>query len=180
MLPAPGDKVNILEDGAEVEIGDIAIEAINTPGHCFHHHAYAIGDRLFAGDIAGVRLGESKYLSVTSAPPQFHLESYLTSIQRIKERQFSQLHLTHFGVVHEVAEHLTKYAAEVIGAAEMVKDLVDDGNDDESIRGAYQACQLEQASRAELPPGLWDDYQASNSTDMCADGLRMYWEREAG
>lgn len=177
MLPAPEDRVNILEDCATVAIGDLTIEAIDTPGHCFHHHAFAIGDHLFAGDIVGACLGDSEYISVTSAPPQFHLESYLNSIERIEARHFSKLHLTHFGEVDDVDVHLAKYRAAVIGAAEIVKALIADGNDAESIQVAYQAFQMEQAFKAGLPRDLWDDYQASNNTDMCADGLRMYWER---
>ena len=38
---------------------------------------------------------------------------------------------------------------------------------------------MEQAFKAALPRESWDDYQLANPTDMCADGLRMYWEREA-
>ena len=179
MLPAPEDRVHILEPGATVAIGDVTVEAIDTPGHCFHHHAYAIGDALFAGDIAGARLPGSGYISVTSAPPQFHLESYLDSIDRIMGRSFSTLYLTHFGEVSDVGDHLANYRAEVVGAARMVKSLIDDGNDPESIQVAYQAFQMEQAFKAELPRAMWDDYQIANNTDMCADGLRLYWEREA-
>ncbi|MGI9242323.1 MAG: MBL fold metallo-hydrolase [Verrucomicrobiales bacterium] len=179
MLPAPEAKVHTLEDGETVTIGELEIEAINTPGHAFHHHAFAIGDTAFVGDAAGVCLAGTDYISVTSPPPAFHLESCLSSIDRLAGRNFSTIHLTHFGIIEGVADHLARYRAEVAGAAEVVRGLIADGNDSEAIRVAYQAFQMEQAYRAGLPRERWDDYQAINSTDMCADGLRTYWERES-
>ena len=179
MSPAPEQRVAILADGETVACGELSVEAIDTPGHAFHHHAFAIGDVVFAGDVAGARLAGSNYTSVTSAPPQFHLESYLDSIDKLAKRNFSKIYLTHFGEVTEVREHLVSYRAAVIGSAEMVRALIRDGNDAASIQIAYQAFQMEQAFKAELPRALWDDYQLANGTDMCADGLRMYWERHA-
>ena len=179
MLAAPEGSVQVLEDGAVVEIEGVEIEALDTPGHCFHHHAFAVGDALFTGDVAGARLGESGYISVTSAPPQFHLDSYLQSIDRLAARNFGTLYLTHFGRVDAVGAHWSAYRPALIGAAELVKSLLDDGGDAESVRIAYQAFQMEQAFKTELPPSQWEDYQRANHTDMCADGLRLYWEREA-
>lgn len=179
ILPAPEDRVSTLTDGETIEIGGIEIEAIDTPGHAFHHHAFAIGDRCFSGDVAGARLPGSAYTSVTSAPPQFHLSSYLASIDRLLARNFSHLHLTHFGAVDDVQAHLDSYRQSVIGAAGVVKAFIDAGENPESIRVAYEAFQLEQAFKAELPRNLWDTYQLANGTGMSADGLRMYWEREA-
>lgn len=178
MLPAPEDKVHVLEDGETVDTGGIQIEALDTPGHAFHHHAFAIGDLVFSGDVAGARLQGTRYTSVTSAPPQFHLPSYLASIDRLAERDISKLYLTHFGEVSDVEEHLTRYRSAVIGAAELVKTLIGAGNDVESIRIAYEAFQMEQAFNTQLPRDQWDSYQLVNGTGMSADGLRMYWERE--
>jgi glyoxylase-like metal-dependent hydrolase (beta-lactamase superfamily II) len=179
MLPAPETMVQALEDGETVTIGGVTVEAIDTPGHAFHHHAFAIGDVAFAGDAAGVRLDGTDYLSVATPPPAFHLESCLNSIDRLAGRQFDRIYLTHFGGIDTVDEYLSRYRSAVIGAADLIQSLAAGGDDAESIRVAYQAFQMEQAYQAGLPRDRWDDYQVINSTDMCADGLRMYWERES-
>ena len=179
MLPAPEAMVQPLGDGETVTIGGVTIEAIDTPGHAFHHHTFAVGDVAFAGDAAGVRLEGTDYLSVTAPPPSFHLESCLDSIDRLASRRFEQIFLTHFGGIDLVDEHLSRYRGAVIGAADLVRSLVAGNDDADSIRIAYQAFQMEQAYQAGLPRDLWDYYQLINSTDMCADGLRMYWERES-
>ena len=179
MLPAPKVKVHALEDGETVAIGRLTVEAIDTPGHAFHHHSFVIGDTAFVGDAAGVRLEGSDYLSVAAPPPHFNLEACLSSIDRLVERQFKRIYLTHFGAIDQVAEHLPMYRAAVIGAAGLIRSLVEAGEEPDAIRVAYQAFQMEQAYQAKLPRDRWDDVQAINSTDMCADGLRMYWERQS-
>ena len=179
ILPAPEENVRALEDGETVDIGGVVIEAIDTPGHAFHHHAFAIGDLCFTGDVAGARLQGTEYTSVTSAPPQFHLESYLASIDRLLERNFSKLYLTHFGELDDVQEHLTRYRTSVAAAAEIIKAFIDSGEDAESIQIAYEAFQLEQAFKLQVPREQWNTFQLANGTAMSADGLRLYWERKA-
>ena len=126
-----------------------------------------------------MRLDGTDYLSVATPPPAFHLESCLSSIDRLAGRQFDRIYLTHFGSIDAVDEYLSRYRSAVIGAADLIRSLVAGGDDAESIRVAYQAFQMEQAYQAGLPRDRWDGYQLINSTDMCADGLRMYWERES-
>ena len=52
--------------------------------------------------------------------------------------------------------------------------------DAESLKVAYFAFQMESAFRTGLPYSEWERYQAANPTDMCADGIRLYWEKQSG
>lgn len=177
MVPAPEDKVNSIEGEGVVEVSGMRVEAIETPGHCFHHHAYRIGDIVFAGDAAGARLDESGFISVTSAPPQFHLEHTLASIAKLRALKPETLYLTHFGKVEDPAAHLDAYHEAVDLNAFFVKQRLDEGMDAESLPVAYEAFQMEQAFRAQLPAPLWETLQEVNGTAMCADGIRLYWEK---
>ena len=40
----------IIEDGAELRIGDIRVQGLYTPGHTDDHFAYVVDDRVFTGD----------------------------------------------------------------------------------------------------------------------------------
>lgn len=173
MLPAAQDRVVALEDGGEVRVGDSLITALDTPGHARHHHAFACDGVVFAGDVAGVRLRGQQYISVTSAPPQFDAEAYDRSIARLLQGNYARLFLTHFGEVDDVRDHLERYRVAVRAASAFVADRLGEGMDDESLRIAYQAFQMEQAFQAGAPPEAWSLYQAANPTTMCADGLRM-------
>ncbi len=173
MLPAAEDRVVALEDGDEVRVGDSVITAIDTPGHARHHHAFVCDGGVFAGDVAGARLPGQKYISVTSAPPQFDAEAYDKSISRLLQGDYAKLFLTHFGVVDDVREHLERYRVAVRAAAAFVAERLVEGMDGESLRIAYQAYQMEQAFQAGTPPEVWAAYETANPTGMCADGLRI-------
>lgn len=177
---APADGVRPVEDGERLAFAGLEIEAVETPGHAFHHHGYRVEDRFFAGDALGARVAEQDYLSVTSAPPQFHLGHTLDSLEKIRGLGVSTLYPTHFGPVPEVEAHLDAYREAVELSAAFVRDRLREGMDEEALRVAYEALQLEQAFRADLPRERWEAFQAINGTDICADGIRMFWEREEG
>lgn len=179
MVAAPAEKVIPLEDGESVAVAGIEIEALETPGHCFHHHAYRIGSTIFSGDSAGAKLDASDFISVTSAPPQFHLEHTLASIEKLKALEPEALYLTHFGKVENPAAHLEAYKDVVDLNAFFVKQRLDEGMDPESLHIAYEAFQMEQAFRAQVPSPIWETLQEVNGTAMCADGIRLYWEKSA-
>lgn len=179
MTPAPEDKVHVIEDGGIVAAAGLKFEALDTPGHARHHLVWAVDGEAFVGDVAGVRLPGWNFLSVTSAPPQFDLEAYEASIDGLLARRFEKLYLTHFGTVEDVDEHLAAYRHEVGSAAGFVRDRLSEGMDGDSLQVAYQAWNLERAFGAELPNGVWRQYDLANPSSMCADGLRLYWEKLA-
>jgi glyoxylase-like metal-dependent hydrolase (beta-lactamase superfamily II) len=176
MVPAPESTVHPLADGEVVAVSGLEVTAVETPGHAFHHHAFAIGDAVFSGDAAGARLGGGNYLSVTSAPPQFHLEHTLASIAKLAARAPERLFLTHFGEVADPAAHLAAYADAVELNAEFVRQRLVEGFTGEALAIAYEAFQLEQAFRLGLPSDRWRDYESINGAAMCAEGIRMFWE----
>lgn len=176
MTAAPEALVRPIADGASVEIAGLSVTAHDTPGHAFHHHAFQIGGDLFTGDAVGARLEGSGYLSVTSAPPQFHLEHTLASIGKLAALAPVRLWLTHFGPVSDPQAHFEAYRAAVELNAEFVRQRVREGLEGEALAVAYEAFQLEQAFRFGLPAALWRDYQAINGAAMCAEGMRMFWQ----
>lgn len=180
MIPAPSDRVHPLSDGAVVEIAGLHVETIETPGHAYHHHVFRIGETVFAGDAAGVRLGENPYTSVASAPPQFDLPHTLASLAKLRSLSPAALYLTHFGAVPDPADHLVAYSEAVELNAIFIRQRLEEKWDTLSLRVAYEAFQFEQAFRHQLPRELWDRYEAINGTAMCADGMRLYWEKRIG
>jgi len=50
--------------------------------------------------------------------------------------------------------------------------------DEESLQIAYQAFQMEQAFSLNTPRETWETLQEINGAGMCADGIRMYWQRK--
>ena len=177
MLPAPADKVTALQDGEAVKLGDVEIVAWDTPGHARHHHAFVIGDVCFTGDVAGMRLESSPYLSVTSAPPQFDPVAYLQSVDRLAAANFRTLYLTHFGSVSDVSWHLATYRQRVTEVYERVAAGLREGISTEENRRRYAEAEHAIAMQAGVSKELWLKGEGANVTSMCADGVRLYCDK---
>jgi glyoxylase-like metal-dependent hydrolase (beta-lactamase superfamily II) len=179
ILPAPAERVVTLKDGDTVKLGKTAVTAIDTPGHARHHHAYAIGDVCFTGDVAGMKLPHSSYISVTAAPPQFDPVAYGDSLQRLHAANFSKLYLTHFGEVTDVSKHLSTYAARVEQCYECIADLLAQDLKGDALREAYGRAEHAIALKAGVSDADWAKYEGANNTAMCADGIALFCEKAA-
>jgi glyoxylase-like metal-dependent hydrolase (beta-lactamase superfamily II) len=179
MLPAPEERVTALQDGEAVRIGGEEIIALDTPGHARHHHAFVVGDMGFTGDVAGLRLEGSGYLSVTAAPPQFDPVAYVASIDRLRAAGLRKLWLTHFSEIADVEDHLCRYRERVQEVHLQIKDWVTAGRSAEDIRTLYRDAEHSRARAAGVSDELWARYELGNATAMCADGIRLYVEKSA-
>lgn len=177
MLPAPADRVVALQDKESVRLGEIEIIAWDTPGHARHHHAFMIGDICFTGDVAGMRLENSHYLSVTAAPPQFDPVAYAQSLDRLLAANFKTLYLTHFGAVSDVEWHLNTYRQRVAEVYERVAADFQAGASGEVNRRNYAVAEHAIAMQAGVSEELWRKGEDANVTSMCADGVRLYCEK---
>jgi glyoxylase-like metal-dependent hydrolase (beta-lactamase superfamily II) len=177
MLPIPAERVVTLTDGQSVKVGSTTFTAIDTPGHARHHHAYACEGVCFTGDVAGMKLPNCDYLSVTAAPPQFDPVAYGDSLQRLHEAGFSKLYLTHFGEVTDVSSHLSRYAMRVEQAFECIQGLLAEGLRGDALRAAYGKAEHEIARKAGVSEEDWLRYECGNSTAMGADGIALFCEK---
>lgn len=177
ILPAPQKRVTPLNDGDHIQVGQTKIVAWDTPGHARHHHAYVIGDACFTGDVAGLRLAHSDYLSVTAAPPQFDPPAYLHSVDRLLEASFKRLFLTHFGEVADVQDHLIRYKERIDAVHQNVQSWVKEGANEAEIRQHYHDAEWKLAQAAGLTKDDWHLHEMSNATAMCADGIRLYVDK---
>ncbi|MGH2774695.1 MAG: MBL fold metallo-hydrolase [Actinomycetota bacterium] len=96
--PLPEERIVALADGDKIELGATTLQAVDTPGHAGHHHAYfdASSGVAFVGDALGVRLPDVGVMRPATPPPEFDLELAVSSIGRIKELDPTEIYLTHF------------------------------------------------------------------------------------
>ncbi|MEZ5387641.1 MAG: MBL fold metallo-hydrolase [Prosthecobacter sp.] len=174
MLPAPAGNVVALQDGESVRLGDVEVTAWDTPGHARHHHAFVIGDVCFTGDVAGMRLQNTNYLSVPSAPPQFDPVAYVRSVDRLIAGGFQTIYLTHFGPVHDVAAHLQAYRPRIAQVHEQVAAWLQEGVSEEENRRRFHDAEHALAMRCGLTEAQWQQCEKGNGTAMCADGIRLF------
>ena len=179
MLPAPSERVTVLTDGESVIVGDTTITAWDTPGHARHHHAFVIGNACFTGDVAGMRLQGTDYISVTAAPPQFDPVAYVASVDRLAAAGFQQLYLTHFGGITDVAAHLALYRQRIQEVHEAVRRDHAAGLTPEQIRTQYQIREHALATAAGISGSDWARLEQSNNSAMCADGVHLWVQKSS-
>lgn len=177
MLPAPADKVTVLNDDDRVRVGEVEVTAWDTPGHARHHLAFIIGKACFTGDVAGMRLQGTRYLSVTAAPPQFEPVPYVASVDRLLAAGLEKLYLTHFSEVTDVVDHLSRYRQRIQDVYEAVKADHAAGADETEIRRRYTTREHALATSLGITDADWQRLEAGNNTIMCADGVRLCVEK---
>jgi glyoxylase-like metal-dependent hydrolase (beta-lactamase superfamily II) len=108
IVPVPEANVRILDETAPTRPAD-GIEWAWTPGHAVHHVAYrhAGSGIVFAGDVAGVRIGDGPVLPPTP-PPDIDVEAWERSLETIGGWQPQGLGLTHFGPVEDSLAQLER------------------------------------------------------------------------
>jgi glyoxylase-like metal-dependent hydrolase (beta-lactamase superfamily II) len=131
--PIPEDRITVLNDGDKIDLGDRTLQAIETPGHAYHHHAYLDDSTgtVFTGDALGVRLPDVGVVRPATPPPEFHLEKTVKSIRRIESLKPERLCLTHFGpaeaapseVCNDAIAAVERWGEWIRGARNTTKDL---------------------------------------------------------
>jgi glyoxylase-like metal-dependent hydrolase (beta-lactamase superfamily II) len=109
LQPVPEERVIVMDDGGQLEVGGRTLSFMDTPGHARHHFCVWDGAShgWFSGDTFGISYRELDTLSgpfifPTTTPIQFDPPALLESIDGLMERKPQNMYLTHFGRVADV------------------------------------------------------------------------------
>ncbi len=101
-------QVTALHDRQKLTLAGHELEILFTPGHAAHHVAlrHVANNAIFAGDVAGVRVPGAEPINPPTVPPEFDLDLWVESIDRLLALKPYALLLIHFGVYYDAADHL--------------------------------------------------------------------------
>ena len=181
--PVAGDRVRPLHDGDEIAMGDRRLTVLDTPGHASHHVALVDSrtGAVFTGDALGIHVPDLPVLRPATPPPEFDLERYVASIDRIRDAARSVLLFAHFGPLADVDATCELAIRRVRDWAGVVEGAVRDGVDPDEL-----AARLESTALADIETGaeatldlemLEDRLRLISSIRMNAQGLARYWQR---
>jgi glyoxylase-like metal-dependent hydrolase (beta-lactamase superfamily II) len=122
LTPVPQGRVQVLEDGAEIDLGGRALRFLDTPGHANHHgciHDPATR-ACFTGDTFGIAYrelyaGSRPYLFAPTTPVAFDPDAWLASLDRLMALEPQAMYLTHYG-------RLDQPAAQVDALRQSIRD----------------------------------------------------------
>jgi glyoxylase-like metal-dependent hydrolase (beta-lactamase superfamily II) len=177
-LPAPRENIIPVEDGDAIEVAGLRFRALSTPGHARHHHVYRLDDIGFMGDALGILLPKRNWIDLPAPPPEFDLEAWKESLQRIRQQEFSTIYRTHFGEVGDVAEQIDSFEQILIEAANLVRQMMAEGLERSSMVDRYQSEMRDRATAAGLDQATAKAYELANPRDMSVDGIARYWRKK--
>lgn len=176
-LSAPKDQIRPLNDGDVVEAAGLQFLALDTPGHARHHMVYQLDDQAIVGDLAGIRLSGRQHLRLPTPPPEFDLESWLASIERVREKKFKRIYLTHFGALDDVESHWPAVASLLERYAGFLRDELGRVADREALVASFTDFEESRMDADGLDAAVRALYAGVGPVGMSVDGLIRYWKK---
>ena len=109
VVPIEASRIQEIHDGDTIKLGDKQVlKFIDTPGHAPHELCIyeSRNGGLFTGDAVGMYVAEGEVLRPLSPPPDFDLELYINTLERLMRLNATTIYFSHFGISNKVQESL--------------------------------------------------------------------------
>ena len=164
------------EDNQVITIGETSFKALYTPGHAKHHISWQVGEVIFTGDVAGVKIGDGPVVP-PCPPPDINLEDWNQSIDLLLKADADSLFLTHFGLIKDKKAHLTELKEILNDWAFWIKEKWERGMNDEEITPLFKDYTMQQLKDKGVNAHGLQQYEAANPSWMSVAGLIRYWKK---
>jgi len=142
LIPIAEERVRVMEDGDELDLGDRQLRFMDTPGHARHH--FCVHDSLtngwFTGDTFGLSYREfdtqnGAFVLPTTTPVQFDPVALKESVAKLVANDPECMYLTHYGRVDDVQ----RLAKMMIAGVDTLTEIAERYNNDDSRRQKIEA-----------------------------------------
>ncbi|MBM3144371.1 MAG: MBL fold metallo-hydrolase [Chloroflexi bacterium] len=178
-LPVPEEQIAVLHGNDEIEIEGLVFRALDTPGHADHHVVYLHEGICFTGDVGGVRMRRHTpsiaHLRIPTPPPEFHLEKWRESIQRLAEEEFTYIAPTHFGIFDDPGRHLAAVQAGLDEIEAWMEKFMPGNPTIETLEREITAWEKERALASGVDVQALPSYEKASPAWMSAAGIQRYW-----
>jgi glyoxylase-like metal-dependent hydrolase (beta-lactamase superfamily II) len=171
--PVPEDRIEGLEDGDVVDLGDRTIDVIHAPGHAPHQTMFFESDDgvLFTGDAAGIWVPTAGEVRPTTPPSQFNLEQSLADVRTIEDLAPETLCFGHFGPRAYSGEFAEAYKRTLVEWVEAVRQKRAELGDDDAVAEHF----AEHTQMVET----WGEEKAREEERLNARGVLGYLDWKA-
>lgn len=174
--PVLPERLWILHDQESINIREIQITPIETLGHADHHFVFFCNDICFSGDIGGVRLADSDYISLPTPPPEFNLEQWKKSVMRLAQMKATAIAPTHFGIYRNPQDHFNAILQTLGELDRWLRNHMKNQPEDDLFAkysrwftAGYKAHNLDERLRM--------DYEMINPPFISFAGIQRYWKK---
>jgi glyoxylase-like metal-dependent hydrolase (beta-lactamase superfamily II) len=183
LRPVPASRIRALDDTGSVDLGDgRQLSSHYSPGHAKHHVGLldSMSGDLYVGDAAGVYIPETGDLRPATPPPDFDLDTALSSLRLFSSLEPSRLLFSHYGPVSSVPETLERSAEELNLWVEYTRAARSAGLDlDHAV--AMVVSRTRDRYKAFAPdadPSLLERFERISGTEANVAGI-MHWLEKA-
>ena len=153
--PVPAKSVRAIGDNEVINLGNLSLRSIWTPGHASHHLSYVAEDRgiIFTGDAVGIRYPSFPVLIPTTPPTSFNLEDAVDSLGLLRATAPKRLLTPHFGEDDQAVDSIEANIRCLRDWAAKVERMRNDGLSVDSIiaRVTEEMAELGQGRYSSLP-----------------------------
>ncbi|MEZ5044668.1 MAG: MBL fold metallo-hydrolase [Saprospiraceae bacterium] len=175
LRPIAQENLQVAEHGQTFPVGNCSFTAWHTPGHAVHHIAWQLGQDLFAGDVAGVKIGNGPVVP-PCPPPDINVEDWQNSLQLIRTLNIERLWLTHSQSIEMVGEHLDELETRLLDWANWIRPKVlEEKLGNEELIKVFTQFVIESFERLSLAKAVSTRYEVANPAGMSALGLKRHW-----
>lgn len=175
MEPIDKNLLTPVGDGDVVKAGNLEFKVHYTPGHAVHHNAYQLGNSIFTGDVGGVKIAGGPVVP-PCPPPDINVEQWQQSINTLRQQRPDTLYLTHYGSVHNPAEHLEALEKELLHVARWMKPYHDAGTPPAEVTPLFEEYTRKKLRQAGVSEENILRYEGANPAFMSVTGLLRYWK----
>jgi len=169
--PIPDDRIDGVEGGDRIDLGDRELVVHEAPGHAPHHVVYHEPDAgvVFTADAAGIYVPAIDTVRETTPPPQFDLDQCLRDIETIADLDPEILCFGHFGpraYDRSLVESAKRAYVEWIEAVRVKREEL---ADDDAVVEHFEATSVD--------VDYWNPERARAEASLNARGALTFLER---
>ena len=167
--PVPEERLEPIEDGSTIDLGDRTLDVRHAPGHAFHQVVFydADADAVFSADAAGIYAREIDRIFETSPPPGFDLEQVIEDARMLQRIDPETICYAHFGPA-AAEDRLGTYIEVISEWIESVAEKRAELEDDEAV--------IEHFVETSPATGVWDEPKGREEVVLNVRGALHYLE----
>ncbi len=178
LKPIPAEQLQIVGDNEVVTVGDCDFKSIHSPGHAKHHTAWQLGNVLFTGDVAGVRMQQGPVMA-PCPPPDINIEEWVDSIDKcLAIDGIDTYYLTHGAGVTDIDFHMNKLKELLWSQSKFIKPYFDAGTPIVEISKPFEEFVKQDLIAQGVPDDKLKRFESANPSSSNIYGLMRYWKKK--
>ncbi len=180
VVPIPAERIKSVADNEEIKMSDgQVLKFMDAPGHAPHELCiYETRNKsVFTGDAAGVSVNGNSILFPACQPPNFDMELYLATLDRVAGLQPARLCFSHFGESPRIQADLDTLRAKLRAWVGIAAQCVKKGKNREIASRIMSQVRQEAAPVQRDNPPLYEHLVKSNLPLNISGFVKYYLEK---